>query len=208
MAYPQQSRTPTRNTRSIRVRLGGDQLGILPLAAAAVPSVSQITGKILTGLVSIVDPGKKRDANREARAEMWYQYASAGSVTAARRLYGGQQFQYTDKEKAYYRTRWSKFQTAIPDLAAQAVQLGALGIPEPGSDLQPPALSASDQQVIQGEIDAYHAAHQQAGTQPPAQPPVRVVQAGVGGGLASNPVVLGGALVAAFLFNKPRGRRR
>lgn len=210
MGYPQRTRGTTARTQpgGVRVRLGGDQLGVLPLVAAAVPSVGQITSKILSGVVSIFDPGKKRDANREARAEMWYQFASAGSITAARRLYGGQQFQYTDKEKGYYRDRWSKFQSALPDLAKQATQLGPLGIPEPGSGVEPPQLSPADQQAIQAEIDAYHAAHAQQGTTPPAQPPVRVAQAGIGTGFMDNPLVLGGALIAAFLFNRSPKRRR
>lgn len=194
--------TPVRSGSGRKVR---PQLGILPVIAAAVPSVSQILGKITTSLLAVIDPGKKRDANREARAEMWYQYASAGSITAARRLHGGTHFQYTAKERQYYIDRWAKFQAANPALAGQAQQLGDLGIPEPGSDLAPPTLSPEDQQAIQAEIDAYHQAHAAAGTTPPPQPGLNIASLGLGG---SSPLVLGAALAYALwtgMFKK-RGR--
>jgi hypothetical protein len=128
-------------------------LGLLPLAAAAAsPTVENIVKNAATAIIGIFDPGKKRDANREARAEMYYQLALAGSITATRRLYGGQTIQYTDKEKQMYRDRWAKFAQANPTLAAKAQQMGGLGIPEPGSDVQPPALSATDQEKIRQEI--------------------------------------------------------
>jgi hypothetical protein len=210
MGYPNNAQRTTTQVDSgdVRVRLSGDQLGILPLVASAVPSVSQIAGKIVTSLVSIVDPGKKRDANREARAEMYYQYATAGSITAARRLYGGQTVQYTAKERQYYKDRWPKFAAAVPDLAAQAVALGLGpdGIPEPGSGTAPPQLSAVDSQQIQSEINAWHAAHAQAGTTPPGQPAIKVAAAGLGG-LTDNPLVLGASLAAALFFGMKKGRR-
>lgn len=194
------SSNPTQKVVRVRVQGGGaqlGQLGILPVVAAAVPSVSQILGKITTSLISIVDPGKKRDANREARAEMWYQYASGGSVTAARRVHGGIHFQYTPKEKQYYIDRWAKFQSANPGLAAQAIAAGDLGIPEPGSDLVPPSLSAAEQAAIQAEINAYHAAHAAAGTSPASQPALTIAQAGLMGGNFST-LALGGALLYAL----------
>lgn len=210
MAYVQSVRIPNRvPQRVVRIRVANPNygLGILPvLAAEAVPSVSKILGKIATGLLSVVDPGKKRDANREARAEMWFQYASAGSITAARRLYGGQTIQFTDKEKQYYRDRWAKFQPTHTDLAAQAVSLGALGIPEPGSSVEPPSLSPADQQAIQDEINAYHAAHATAGVTPPAQPSLNVKQAGIGGLGLDSPVVLAVALGAAIYFQMSKRR--
>lgn len=208
MAYVSVGKDRSNGNR-LRVRVRGAQLGelgILPLIAAAVPSVSQIAGKIATSLIGIVDPGKKRDANREARAEMWFQYASAGSLTAARRLHGGTHFQYTAKEKAYYVDRWGKFQAANPTLAAQALQAGDLGIPEPGSDIAPPMLSASDQQAIQAEISAYHAAHAAAGTTPPAQPSLNIAQAGLLGGNFSA-LALGGALLYAITTTLSKKRR-
>lgn len=208
MAYS--AAVPNRRNGALRVRVQGAQLGalgILPVVTAAVPSVSQILSKITTSLVSIVDPGKKRDANREARAEMWYQFASQGSITAARRLHGGTHFQYTPKEKQYYIDRWAKFQRANPTLAAQALQAGDLGIPEPGSGIEPPALTPDDQQAIQGEISAYANAHATgAVSTAPTSPALNIAQAGLLGGNFTT-IVLGGALLYAVSTSLSKRRR-
>lgn len=206
MGYPTLSGPPA-TTRRVRIRARrGSQLGILPLVAAAVPSVSTILGNIGKSVLSIFDPGKKRDANREARAEMFYQFASAGSLTAARALYGGAERGSVGaaSEIAMYKTRWAKLQAANPTLAAQAVQAGPVGVgPDPG--LNPPTIPSDEQQAIQAEINVYHAAHAAAGTTPPAQPGLTISTAGVGT-LVTSPVVLGAALVAAILLNQQKRR--
>lgn len=134
----------------------GAYLGQLELAATAIPSVSQLANKALASVIGIVDPGKKRDANRVARANIWCGLANLGSITAARRVLGGSQVQYTPKERQYYIDCWNKLLKSKPALAQQAVTLGALGIPEPGSDLAPPAIPAEDMASLQNEVDAYN----------------------------------------------------
>lgn len=211
MGYPGNGQTVTQtNDGLVRVRVQSDNLGdlgILPLVAAAVPSVSQILGKIGAGVLSIFDPGKKRDANREARAEMFYQFAVAGSLTAARALYGGAEKGSVgaQSEIAMYKTRWSKLQASSPTLVAQAIAAGPLGVgPDPG--VNPPTLPADEQAAIQSEINAYHAAHAAAGTAPPKQPGLTIASAGIGG-LMDSPVVLAAALGAAIYFGMNKRRR-
>ena len=189
------------------MRIGGDQLGILPAAAALAPSVSQIFAKIATGLVSIVDPGKKRDAVREAQAEQWFQYASLGSLTAARTLHGGTHFPYTIKEKGYYSVRWTKFQSANPALASQAIAAGDLSPVDSGNSTTPVQIPAGTLQQVQSEIDAFQAAHAAAGTVPPTAPPLTISEAGIGGFSLSNPLVFGAALVAAVVMHLRKPRR-
>lgn len=200
------------DTGMVYIRVAPDDqlgdLGILPLVAAAVPSVSQILGKIGTSVLSIFDPGKKRDANREARAEMFYQFAVAGSLTAARALYGGAEKGSVGaaSEIAMYKTRWAKLQASSPALCAQAIAAGPLGVgPDPGQN--PPTIPADEQASIQAEINAYHAAHAAAGTTPPKQPGLTISTAGIGG-IMDSPVLLAGALGAAIYFGlKKTGRR-
>lgn len=149
----------------VRMRYGtsphlGEYLGIVPLVAAAIPSVKDLAAKALNSVIGIVDPGKKRDANRKARADIWCGLANAGSITAARRVLGGSKVQYTAKERQYYIDCWQKLMASKPALCQQAITLGQLGIPEPGSDVAPPSLSEEDQQSLQREIDAYNTALQ------------------------------------------------
>lgn len=135
----------------------GAYLGQLELATAALPSVDQLAKKALADVIGIVDPGKKRDANRLARANLWCALANQGSITAARRVLGGSKVQYTAKERQYYIDCWNKLLVSKPALAQQAITLGQLGIPEPGSDLAPPAIPAEDIASLQNEIGAYNA---------------------------------------------------
>lgn len=152
----------------IRMRYGttgtnlGEYLGILPVAIAAdaIPSLRQLEQKALNSLIGVVDPGKKRDANRKARADIWCSFANAGSITAARRVLGGSKVQYTPKERQYYIDCWAKLMQSKPQLAQQAITLGALGIPEPGSDLAAPSISDEDRSALQREVDAYNTAVQ------------------------------------------------
>src|SRR3954469_14383067 len=90
-ARPARIAPPPRNpfgadSRPVGVRRRdalGDDLGLVPVIAAAVPTVKDLLGKAFTSLVSIFDPGKKRDAVREGQAEFWLQAAKNGSITAA-----------------------------------------------------------------------------------------------------------------------------
>lgn len=134
----------------------GAYLGQLELAATAIPSVKVLAEKALSSVIGIVDPGKKRDANRQARATIWCGLANLGSITAARRVLGGSHVQYTPKERQYYIDCWNKLLVSKPALAQQAITLGQLGVPEPGSDLAPPAIPAEDMASLQNEIDAYN----------------------------------------------------
>jgi hypothetical protein len=178
---------------SVRIR-NSDQLGVIPVIAAAVPSVADLAKKALTSLVSIVDPGKKRDAVREGQAETWFQWASQGSITAARTLHGGTHFPYTVKEKGYYSTRWGKFQAANATLAAQAVQAGDLSPVDAGQSTTPVVIPQATQDLVQSEINT---AHGVASPKPPTAP-------GGGGGAAPggvNPLfLLGAAFLARKLF--------
>lgn len=157
-------RPTSQRARVVRMRYAttgthlGEYLGIVPVVAAAIPSVSQLAQKALTAVIGIVDPGKKRDANRKARADIWGNLALAGSVTAARRVLGGSKVQYTPKERQYYIDYWQKLLDTKPALAQQAITLGQLGVPEPGSDVAPPQLSAEDTASLQKEVDAYNTA--------------------------------------------------
>lgn len=197
-----------RQQRLQRIRIVGSRgnLGIVPLVAAAVPSVTKILGSIGQSVINIFDPGKKRDANREARAEMFYQFAVAGSLTAARALYGGAERGAVGaaSEIAMYKTRWAKLQSSSPDLVTAAIAAGPLGVgPDPGTN--PPTIPSDEQAAIQTEINAYHAAHAVAGTTPPAQPGLTISAAGIGS-LMNNPVVLGVALAAAIYYSNQKRR--
>ena len=210
MAYAQPSRRQPKGNAGgdVQVRVSGrDELGILPIAAAAVPSVSQILSKIAVGVISIVDPGKKRDAVREGQAEMWFQYASLGSLTAARTLHGGTHFPYTIKEKGYYSDRWARFQSANGGLAAQALAAGDLSPVDTGNSTTPVQIPAALQQTVQDEINAYQTAHAAAGTTPPAAPAIRLTEAGIGAFSLNNPLILGAALVAAVVMHIRKPRR-
>lgn len=155
-----------------------DTLGVLPaVVAAAIPSVKTLAQKALNSVLGIFDPGKRRDANRQARAVMWGDIAVAGSITAARRVLGGQTLVYTEKEKQYYRDQWKRLQSTEKRLADQAVTLGGLGIPEPGSDQEPARISDEDMQSLQREIDAYRTGGTTTAT---ATTPVAPARAGMG----------------------------
>lgn len=167
----------------------GAYLGQLELATAALPSVDQLAKKALADVIGIVDPGKKRDANRQARANIWCGLANQGSITAARRVLGGSKVQFTAKERQYYIDCWNKLLTSKPALAQQAITLGQLGIPEPGSDLAPPLLAAEDIRSLQAEIDAYN------GTAPAVSKATTPAQAGL------SPLLALG-LVGAFLARR------
>lgn len=126
--------------------------------AAAAQLAGSIVGKAERAVIGIFDPGVKRDANRVARAQMWFEFAEGGSLTAARRLHGGSKVQYTAKERQYYIDRWAQFARDKPDLAQQALAAGDLGVPEPGSDATPPSLPDDVLQSLQAEMSAYSAA--------------------------------------------------
>lgn len=106
--------------------------------------VKNAIGKAFGSLFSAFDPGKARDRDRENRAQLWYDLATQGSITAARHLLGGTTMVYTIKEKEYYAIRWGKFQAANPALAAAAIRAGKLGIPD--------NISATEEAQINAEI--------------------------------------------------------
>lgn len=185
--------------RVVRVRYnttGTDFLGVLPaLAAAALPSVKELAQKALNSVIGIVDPGKKRDANRQARATLWCGLANRGSITAARRVLGGSTLQYTQKERQYYVDCWNALQKSKPMLTQQAQTLGALGVPEPGSDIAPPSIPDEEMASLQREIDAYDAATAAGATQLPPPGGMKALPAGI------SPVLALG-IAGAFLARK------
>jgi hypothetical protein len=173
------------------VRVRNDQLGIVPVIAAAVPSVKDLAAKALKSLVSIVDPGKKRDAVREAQAETWFNWANEGSITAARTLHGGTHFPYTVKEKGFYQTRWNKLQASNATLAAQAAQAGDLSPVDAGQSTTPVVIPQATQDVVQQEINASHGV---------ASKPAPGAAKNGGGGGGVNPLLL--LAGASFLLRK------
>jgi hypothetical protein len=185
-----------RGTSRIRYQTTGTDLGAylgqLEIAAIAVPSVKDLAAKALNSVIGIVDPGKKRDANRKARATIWCGLANAGSVTAARRVLGGSNVQYTPLERSYYADCWTKLLASKPVLAQQAKALGQLGVPEPGSDVAPPTIPEEDMATLQNEIDAYRQSIT-SGVAPKALP--ATTAAGI------NPLIALG-LVGAFLARR------
>lgn len=140
------SYTPEREEPDDEPGLG---LGFIPGVAAVIPAAKSIAAAAFKGLLGVVDPGKRRDKEREARAEMWFRLALAGSETAARHLLGGAQFQYTAKERGYYVSRWNAFQGTNATLAMNARTLGPVGIPERD-------LSSDELAALQDEIDRAH----------------------------------------------------
>ena len=197
MGYPME-RPPERTTAARRrVRFSDGNLGVFPVVAAAIPSVKDLASKAITSVIAIVDPGKKRDANRKARAQMWGDFARAGSITAARRVYGGQTSQYTKEEKALYVAQWNSLRSAEPKLAAQAQALKGLSIPEPGSDVTPPYLAPEEVAAIQQEVDEYRAPEGVVTSTPKAAATPQ--QAGAGW-------LLGLGLAGAWLASKLRRR--
>lgn len=135
-------------------RAQGDQLGII-IPESVTRAVSGAIQNAISAIVGLVDPGQKRDANRRARADMWFNLANLGSITAARRLHGGSQVQYTQEERNLYRDRWNQLVASKPDLAQQALALGDLGVPEPGSGLEPPSLPPAMIEDLKQEIAVY-----------------------------------------------------
>jgi len=212
MAYPQKPKPAAKRVTATRARLGGEdvndttegystQLGIVPaVIAAAVPSVKQLAERALASVVGIFDPGKRRDANRKSRAELWGNLATLGSITAARRVYGGMTLQFTDKERGYYRDQWTRLTSAQPTLAAQAKTLGGLGIPEPGSDQEPARLSDEDSSSLQNEIDAFRS----GGPSPIPVPKTAATAASAQAGSGS----FFGIGIALALLAKLLGKRR
>jgi hypothetical protein len=173
-----------------RVRVANDQLGVVPLIAAAVPSVKDLAAKAFTSLVAIFDPGKKRDAVREGQAEAFYQWAVAGSLTAARTLHGGTRIPYTVKEKGFYQTRWNKLQASNATLAAQAVAAGDLAPIDAGQSTTAIQFPPSLLDTVQNEINIAHG--------------VASASSPIAGGVAKagvNPIV-GLAILGAFLARK------
>lgn len=181
----------------------GDQLGIaIPIPQSVTDAVKRTVGSILTSarnaIVGIVDPGRKRDANRRARADMWARLADQGSITAARILYGGTYKQYTSEEKGWYRDRWNIFQRSHPDLASEAMRLGGLGVPEPGSGSEPPQLTSAMQAQVEQEIAEFQA----TGSMEPAPSGGTAVA-----GLTDNKLVMALAAGGLALALMRRGRR-
>jgi hypothetical protein len=201
---------------SYRTGLGSNRrgLGIVPaVAAAAIPQAESLVRQALSALVSIIDPGKKRDAYREQRAEIYYQLANAGSVTAARILHGGSVLQYTPKERQYYVDRWAKLTSAHPDIASAALAAEQaagqpMGVPEPGSDAAP-SIPTSVLQGYQNEINAYHASQgtpTPGYTVPASTSPLSPQQAGVAS-LTGNKTLLLGLIGAGLFLAWPKPRR-
>lgn len=126
--------------------IGGPAGGAL--ASAGSSAVSGAVSHLVSSVVGVFDPGKARDAQREARAEMWYQIAIKGSQYAGQHVLGGMTLVYTVKEKGYYSDRWGKLKNENPRIAQLAQQLGGLGIPDNPTQ-------AEIQQMSQ-EIDAYN----------------------------------------------------
>jgi hypothetical protein len=192
--YAQQSgrrRAPT----SIRVESTGTDLGLLPLLAASVPSVKTLATKAIMSVISIFDPGKKREANRKNRAQFWGDTARAGSITAARRVFGGQTEQFTSAERGYYAVQWKQLVSADSALAAKATALGPLPIPEPGSDTAPMSISEADMASLQEEINAYH------NVASAASPSGNVVASAQRAGM---PLILGLGILGAVLVSRKR----
>lgn len=201
---PPRAMRPVRSSSRaavMRLQNGGTnlgELGIVPVLAAAIPSVRQLAGKAIASVIGIVDPGKKRDANRKARAQMWCDLANAGSITAARRVLGGSKVQYTPLERGYYQACWTALQTKEPRLAQLAVSLGGLGVPEPGSDQAPPFIGDEDVSALQREIDEYRNPQDVPLLLGPTAP--KQIAAQAGGGNANVLLALG--LVGAYLASK------
>lgn len=82
--------------------------GVVAAAANYVPYGNAVVGAVnivgkLKSVVSVIDPGKARDAARISRRDFFLNAAKAGSVTAARYLLAGESNVYTTKEKGEYR---------------------------------------------------------------------------------------------------------
>lgn len=129
-----------------------------PVLAAAASDVKKLISNLASSIIGLVDPGKKRDAQREQKAETYYQVAKLGSLTAARHLYGGSYLQYTIKEKGFYSDRWTRFKTESPTLAQQAVTAGGIN--------STPDITDADISQMQKEVDAVAA--EKGTTAPPA----------------------------------------
>lgn len=118
------------------------------VVSAGASAVRSTIDHLVNSVVGIFDPGKARDAQRESRAEMWYQIAVQGSTYAGRHVFGGRTLVYTVKEKGYYEDRWNKLMSNNPRIATLSQQMGGLGIPDNPTD-------AEKNQMAQ-EIDAYN----------------------------------------------------
>lgn len=124
-------------------------------AVSSVPVVGPLLSNIVGPLVSIFDPGKKRDAGRKQRIDGITALANAGSLLAARQLYGGAEKGAVGaaSEITLYKNAWAAFQTAHSDIATAARAAGPAGVgPDPVNGWQPPA---SDVAQYQAEIQAY-----------------------------------------------------
>jgi hypothetical protein len=178
----------------------GTGLGVLPLAAA-LPSITSVLSNVGQSIIGIVDPGKKRDAERQARASMYEQLAVQGSSTAANRVYsaaigihGGEG---PTKEANWYKAAWAHIQQAMPaEFVAKVVASPRVGLPDP----QRPELAPADAASIQAEINAYHGIVNQA-TQAVS---AAAAKAGIPGGTTG--LLLIAAVGLAFVAS--RGGRR
>lgn len=121
--------------------------GASAVASAGTSAVKSAVSHLVNSVVGVFDPGKARDAQREARSEMWYQIAVKGSTYAGRHVLGGRTLVYTVKEKGYYEDRWNKLKSSNPYISQSAETLGGVGIPDNPTD-------AEITQMAQ-EIDAY-----------------------------------------------------
>jgi hypothetical protein len=104
---------------------------------------------------------------------------------------GGSKVQYTALERGYYSDCWNKLVSSKPALTQQAIALGQLGVPEPGSDIAPPTIPEEDMASLQNEIDAYRASITGAA-------PMKALPASTAG---INPLIALG-LVGAFLARR------
>lgn len=113
---------------------------------------SSIVSSVLGSVLGFLDPGRARDANRQARADMYLSIAEKGSLYAARVLYGSQTGVYTIKEKAMYAANWKKLQAYNPSLAQQAIVMGGVTPPD---KYPPDSPTQSEIKQMDDEIAAY-----------------------------------------------------
>lgn len=104
--------------------------GILSAAAGVIPGGSVVTSAAgglsgISSIVSIVDPGKARDAARINRRDFFLNAGKAGSVLATQYLLAGEANVYTDKEKGQYRDGVNEMATKAPETLALARARGA-----------------------------------------------------------------------------------
>lgn len=157
---------------------------IATTAVSEIPVVGPLLSNIVGPLASIFDPGKKRDAGRKQRVDGIAALANAGSLLAARQLYGGAEKGAVGaaSEKALYAAAWGAFQQAHNDIATAARAAGPAGVgPDPVNGWQPPP---ADVAQYQREIQAYRTGGIAATTAQAAQVRLAGFPGGVWGAVA------------------------